>query len=313
MENINKSGNGMLEKTLGVLVVFLAVLGSMLVGSGLGHILLKEVFGISFSVKTDIELIDLLKSSPDPKAMILKSQAVTALITFFILPILYITIFRPSYFKKFKLATKRLPVFLVLAIIIFFMGMPLLAYLVDWNKELTLPAGLKPLQDWMENSENMAKVLTETIIYNKDSASFVVTLLVVALIPGIGEELVFRGIVQNELKDILKSPTWAIWITGFLFSFIHFQFFGFFPRMFLGALFGYLYYWSGSIYVSMFVHFMNNALTLVLANMYKQKDISFNPDSSESIPFYSVIISLIAFSFFIYLYKRISKEAGITK
>ncbi len=303
----------MLEKTLGVFVVFLAVLGSMLVGSGLGHILLKEVFGISFSVKSVTELMDFIKSSPDPKAMILKSQAVTSLITFFILPILYIVIFRPYYFKKFNLNTKRLPFFLGLAIIIFFMGMPLLFYLVDWNKDMSLPAGLKPLQDWMENSENMAKVLTETIIYNKDTNSLLVTLLIVALLPGIGEELVFRGIVQNELRDILKSPTGAIWITGFLFSFIHFQFFGFFPRMFLGVLFGYLYYWSGSIYVSMFVHFMNNALALILANLYKQKDISFNPDSSESIPFYSVIISVIAFAFFIYLYKRISKEAGITK
>jgi membrane protease YdiL (CAAX protease family) len=311
MENINSSGSGIPEKTLGVFVVFLAVLGSMLVGSGLGHILLKDVFGINFNSET--ELLNLIKSSPNPQALILKSQAVNAVITFLILPILYMAIFRHSYFKKFNPATKRLPIFLVLAIIIFFMGMPLLAYLVDWNKDMKLPSSLKPLQDWMENSENLAKVLTETIIYYKDSTSFVLTLLVVALIPGIGEELVFRGIVQNELKDILKSPTGAIWVTGFLFSFIHFQFFGFFPRMFLGVLFGYLYYWSGSIYVSMFVHFMNNALTLVLANMYKQKDISFNPDSSESIPFYSVIISLIAFSFFIYLYKRISKEAGITK
>lgn len=311
MENINNSGSRILEKTLGVLVVFLVLLGSMLIGSGLGHILLKEVFGISFNSET--ELLNLIKSSPDPKALVLKSQAVNAAITFLAIPILYMAIFRQSYFKNLDPLTKRFPVFLVLAIIIFFMGMPLLAYLVDWNKDMKLPSSLKPLQDWMENSENLAKVLTETIIYYKDSTSFVVTLLVVALIPGIGEELVFRGIVQNELKDILKSPTLAIWITGFLFSFIHFQFFGFFPRMFLGVLFGYLYYWSGNIYVSMFVHFMNNALTLVLANMYKQKDISFNPDSSESIPFYSVIISLVAFSFFIYLYQRNSKEAGITK
>lgn len=311
MENINNSGSRILEKTLGVLIVFLVLLGSLLIGSGLGHILLKEVFGISFS--SENELLNLIKSSPDPKSLVLKSQAVNAIITFLAIPLLYLAIFRQSYFKKFNPVTKRLPVFLILAIIIFFMGMPLLAYLVDWNKDMKLPANLKPIQDWMENSENLAKVLTETIIYYKDSTSFIVTLLVVALIPGIGEELVFRGVVQNELKDILKSPTLAIWITGFLFSFIHFQFFGFFPRMFLGVLFGYLYYWSGNIYVSMFVHFMNNALTLVLANMYKQKDISFNPDSSESIPFYSVIISIMAFSFFIYLYQRNSKEAGITK
>ncbi|MBO9700031.1 MAG: CPBP family intramembrane metalloprotease [Sporocytophaga sp.] len=311
MENINSSGSGILEKTLGVLIVFLVLIGSMLIGSGLGHILLKEVWGISFNSET--ELLNLIKSSPDPKSLILKSQAVNAIITFLVMPLIYMAIFRQSYFKKFNPITKRLPFFLILSIIIFFMGMPLLAYLVDWNKEMKLPSSLKPLQDWMENSENLAKVLTETIIYYKDNTSFVVTLLVVALIPGIGEELVFRGVVQNELKDILKSPTLAIWITGFLFSFIHFQFFGFFPRMFLGVLFGYLYYWSGNIYVSMFVHFMNNALTLILANMYKQKDISFNPDSSESIPFYSVVVSLIAFSFFIYLYQRNSKEAGITK
>jgi membrane protease YdiL (CAAX protease family) len=311
MEKLNSSGSRISLKGFGVLAVILKMFGILLIGNALGHFVLKEVFHINFS--SEEQLLELIKTAPNPQSIILKSQGVNALFTFFLLPISYIIFFKRSYIEKFNPVSKRFMVFLFLAVVIFFTGMPLLAYLVEWNKAINLPSGLKSVQAWMEKSEHLAKVLTETIIYYEDNNSFFVVLLIVAILPGIGEELLFRGIVQNEIQDILKSPTWAIWITGFLFSFIHFQFFGFFPRMLLGVLFGYFYYWSGNIYVSMFVHFMNNALSLVLANMYKQKAISFDPDSVEFIPVYSVIISIITFAFFVYLYKRISTEAGITK
>jgi membrane protease YdiL (CAAX protease family) len=89
--------------------------------------------------------------------------------------------------------------------------------------------------------------------------SFIYNLLIMAVIPAIGEELLFRGVIQQQLHFRLKNPHMAIWITAMLFSAIHMQFYGFIPRMLLGAFFGYLMVWTQSLWVPVLAHFLNNA------------------------------------------------------
>ena len=86
-----------------------------------------------------------------------------------------------------------------------------------------------------------------------------------ALLPALGEEFIFRGILQRLLKDWLKNIHVAIFITGFLFGAMHMQFYGLLPRMILGVIFGYLFYWSGSIWVPVFAHFINNSGAIVVS------------------------------------------------
>ena len=89
-------------------------------------------------------------------------------------------------------------------------------------------------------------------------------LLVIALIPAVGEELTFRGVLQQSLTRGLKNPHVAIFLSAAIFSFIHFQFLGFLPRMFLGILLGYMFYVSGSLWTSILMHFVNNGAAVVL-------------------------------------------------
>src|SRR5690554_5832087 len=103
-----------------------------------------------------------------------------------------------------------------------------------------------------------------------NAGDFILALIVIGLIPAVGEELLFRGLVQNQIGAITKNIHVAIWLAAFLFSTFHFQFYGFVPRMFLGVLFGYLYYWSGNLFIAMLAHFINNGLTLILLYMYQQ-------------------------------------------
>jgi membrane protease YdiL (CAAX protease family) len=81
----------------------------------------------------------------------------------------------------------------------------------------------------------------------------------IAVLPAVGEELLFRGVIQKLFSKITRSHHWGIWISAILFSALHLQFYGFIPRLLLGAMFGYLLVWSGSLWLPILAHFINNA------------------------------------------------------
>lgn len=271
-----------------------------------GVTIVMFLFLIPFNFENE-KLQDLFNSTDEnSKVLLLIMQGLTQLVGFIILPLLYVKYFNSSLFTKFhfKFNTPHYPILLLLVILIFFSYMPLIAWLQDWNKSIQLPEFMAGLEKSMQASETRAKIMTEKLIYYSDIKGFLFALLVIAVLPAIGEELLFRGITQNEFLNILKNPHAAIWITGFLFSLLHFQFYGFFPRMLLGVTFGYLYYWSGNLAIPMFIHFLNNALTLVVMNLYKQKIITIDPESADSIPSVTIIISLLVFIFLLASFKK---------
>jgi membrane protease YdiL (CAAX protease family) len=131
-----------------------------------------------------------------------------------------------------------------------------------------------------------------------------IALVIIAVLPAIGEELVFRGLIQNELFRGTKNIHVSIWIAAFLFSAIHIQFFGFVPRLLLGALFGYLYYWSGNLSLAILAHFVNNAVSVVALYLYQHGKFTFDIESPESAPPNVVIVStLITAGLLFYFYK----------
>jgi len=120
----------------------------------------------------------------------------------------------------------------------------------------------------------------------------------------------FRGVIQKKLKNILNNPHIAILITSFVFSAIHMQFFGFLPRFFLGMILGYLFYYSGNLWMPIIAHFINNALAVLL--MYLPFSEKINTDISQlektEISMIQATIFLTIVLFFIYLYKQINSK-----
>jgi membrane protease YdiL (CAAX protease family) len=116
---------------------------------------------------------------------------------------------------------------------------------------------------------------------------------VVAVLAGVSEELLFRGVLQNIILKTTKNPHLAIWFTAFTFSFIHFQFYGFVPRMLLGALFGYLYFWTKSLWIPMFAHIVNNGFTLIMAYMNDMKMVKVDIEDTKSVPLSMALGSLV--------------------
>lgn len=141
--------------------------------------------------------------------------------------------------------------------------MPWINLTAEWNRNMVFPEAMKGLYESMLARENEANVLIEKLLYMPGIPSLLSTLLVVAVIPALAEELMFRGALQSLFIKAFRNPHLAIWSAGFVFSFIHFQFFGFLPRMLIGVLFGYLYFWSGNLWYPIAAHFVNNALAVL--------------------------------------------------
>ncbi len=159
----------------------------------------------------------------------------------------------------------------LLSIGIILTAVPLINCLVSWNLSIRLPESLSALEQLMRQMEEQADQLLQHFLTYNSGAWWVLllNLLILAILPAIGEELSFRGVLQNLLSPQSShlSPFnihLSIWTTAFIFSFVHFQFYGFIPRFLLGAILGYALLWSGRIRFSMIMHATNNALSVLL-------------------------------------------------
>lgn len=186
------------------------------------------------------------------------------------------------------------------SIITILVGMPLLESIIQWNQSLVLPAGFEETEKWMRASETQLAELTKFLVNFQSPADFAIGLAVIAGLAALGEELFFRGVLQNLFERYIGNHHVAIWVSAAIFSFIHFQFFGFFPRLLLGAFFGYLYVWNRNIWIPIIAHFFNNGWALTMQYMYQQKQIAVDPEKlGEITPWWSVLISFALVVFYI--------------
>ena len=190
----------------------------------------------------------------------------------FILPALLATwCWSATPLRDLRCSAAAVPAVYILVPVMMLCAVPGINMLADWNSRVELPAFLAGLEAQFKAQEEMAQALTERLLQADSMWGLVGNICLIALLPALSEELCFRGVLLNLCLDGGDSTNKAtkrrahlsIWATAALFSFIHFQFYGFIPRMLLGALFGYLVLWSGSIWSSVLAHFTNNAVAVV--------------------------------------------------
>ena len=156
-----------------------------------------------------------------------------------------------------------------LAVAIMICAVPAINLLADLNSRITLPESMAAWEAKMKSMEAAAAALTERFLQVDNLGGLIINLGLMALLPALSEELSFRGILQqllsNSPKDGLTAQrSIAVWITAIIFSAIHMQFYGFIPRMLMGAMFGYVFVWTGSLWVPIVMHFTNNALAVIV-------------------------------------------------
>ncbi len=207
--------------------------------------------------------------------LIFKVVQVLAVMLFFILPsIAFSLLFSNERFNYLRLNINPGIIALVLVFLIMLCALPIIAWTEQLNHKMVLPEALSGLENWMKSSEAYLKQVTDAFMKDMNGGDLALNLFVIAFMAAISEEFLFRGVVQRSIIDHTRNIHFGIWVTAILFSAIHMQFYGFLPRMLLGAMLGYMYVWSGSLWLSIWAHFVNNGTAVVLIYLEQQGTIA---------------------------------------
>lgn len=170
---------------------------------------------------------------------------------------------------------------LLLAILALIVSIPAMNALVSLNENISLPSSLSGIEIWMRDAETRAQESVTLLLGGATVGSLIVNLLIVGVLAGFSEEIFFRGAMQSIFIGNRLNKHLAVWLTAFIFSAFHLQFFGFFPRLLLGAFFGYLFIWSRSLWLPVVIHTLNNSL--VVCATWHEKCFSSESESAESL------------------------------
>lgn len=221
------------------------------------------VVSAAYLVITGQPNLDLLSPS-----MLKAMQTLQAVVVFLVPALLCAYLFHES--PKEYLTVRRpfsITQFLIISAIMVSI-LPFINWIGYYNSHMVLPEALAGLESQMKNTEMEAEKLIKLLLSDKGLAGFLSSLLVIGLVAAVCEEFLFRGVLQQILVKLTRNVHLAVWISAIVFSTIHFQFYGFVPRMILGAVLGYVFVWTGSIWASVLAHFLNNAFFVVFYYLY---------------------------------------------
>jgi len=183
---------------------------------------------------------------------------------------------------------------------------PFINFLGAINSQLSFPESLSGIEQWMRSMEDSAQVLVEKFMKVESLSGLLFNVFMIAVLPALGEELMFRGVVQKIFTNWTKNYHWGIWISAFLFSAMHMQFYGFLPRMALGAMFGYLLVWTGTMWIPILAHFVNNLMGVLGYFMINKgiinNDVEEWGTAPDQIPV--VVVSILFVGFLLFLIYR---------
>lgn len=294
------------QRIFRITALFFLLLVFLLLGSLSGFLSFNLLTGEDLTQV--IATLDAESITPRIQVSLMIMQAISQLVGFLLLPLLFIWVNRsmsPGSFFEGRISPVHT---IALTVIVVIIAMPVMAPLVEWNKNIHLPDSLGTLKYTFEEMEATAARLTRLLTTFDHIGLFLLGIVVIAVIPAVAEEFVFRGILQQEIKKASGNPHVAIWLAGFLFSFIHFQFFGFFPRMLLGVLFGYLYHWTNHLAVPIVAHFTNNCFTLTMIYLYHTGVTDIDLEATDQPPVYGIVLSAIMVGALLWYYRKIHRN-----
>ncbi|MDH5380461.1 MAG: CPBP family intramembrane metalloprotease [Cyclobacteriaceae bacterium] len=293
-----------------LLFLLFAIIGFVVIGPVIGTLFASFIFE-----GNPIELQQKIANpvgDPSMKWILFIIQGCATGIGLILLPYLYVSFVDKKPMNVFcpnpRLNSKQLG----LSVLVVFLFMVVNSFFIEWNQSLTLPESMSDIESWMRSMEDRAKDFTEYLTVFDSPAQFALALIVIAVLPAIGEELVFRGYLQTEFNAAFRNPHIAIWLSAILFSAIHMQFFGFVPRLLLGALFGYLYWWSGNLLYPITAHLVQNGSQVIIMYMVQLEIIDVDVDSTESFPLYLILLFAALTVAVIYNFRKLSLVNKIT-
>ena len=233
-------------------------------------LILLLIAGLCFGTAISVVFTKFLKCNT--LDLLRLSQISSQIFTFTLPPILYAIFVKKNPLKSLgfnKVSIK----WLLIGLVLIFAITPLNSVFAEWNANIKLPESMREIELLMQEMQAAATSIIEQFV-NVDSISgLILNLFMIAGLAALGEELLFRSVIQNSLINICKNAHIGIILASMIFSFIHFEFYGFVPRFVLGLILGYMYYYSRSIWVPMAMHFVNNG-TIVFIYFLNHKGIT---------------------------------------
>lgn len=300
--------------TLGGLLV---LVGFVLIGMAVGNILAIIILALitSSDANSITGLLTTLFAEPEKVAngwlLMMVLQGTVHFFSYLLPSLLYWFYMEKKGFQDFNFKEKPAASIWFLVCIVVLVFIPINSLFIDLNSKMVFPDFLSGIENWMRDKEDQNAMLTKFMTSYTHSSQLIIALIVVVLLPAVGEEVLFRGIIQRKLAQHYANPHIAIWVSAAIFSAIHFQFFGFLPRMILGALFGYLYFWSGRISVAILAHFVNNGFILVMMFFRNIKMLDINIDETEVMPVTAIVASAVITAGILYEIRKTSNKQPV--
>ncbi len=283
------------------------MVGSFLLFLILALILARPIFGMDLSA-----MLEAFSSGQDTRYTgLLKYLQIVQTVSLFIVPAIFCAWVFSSRPGDYLLLDKNPGLYTAFAaIVLMLVALPALNLLAAWNAGMDLPDALSGLEERMRKSEEAARELLERFLQARDIGGLSVNLLMIAILPAVGEELIFRGLFQRLFAEWFRSLHLGIIAAAFLFSFMHFQFYGFVPRLLMGIMFGYLLVWSGTVWLPVIAHFANNGAAVIYYYMYNRGEIGYDLDAfgADSSTIYWSAVSIAGTALLLYMICRKGKN-----
>jgi membrane protease YdiL (CAAX protease family) len=290
-----------------ILLVLFLMVSCYLILFGIGILIAWPIFDVSPS-----EVIRIIeeRDSQDHIVM-LKFLQVLYSLGLFLMPAILAGFLIQRRTWKYLRASKDLSI-AVICIVVFLMifAIPWINYLGFLNEKLSLPVRWSDLMEQIRQNDMDSMDLMKSYLSAESFWGLLFNLFMIALIPAIGEEFLFRGVLQRIFQEWFRNAHLAIWLAAVLFSLAHYQFLGFIPRIILGAMFGYLFYWSANIWIPVLAHFMNNAVGVIYYFLFLQDKLGTDPQQlgMQSNPLLFIIGSVLLTAIGIYVIRQIENE-----
>ncbi len=278
--------------------LFFAIL-FVLFGAMIGAAIILSLAGVwGYSIEEAIT--QLTGDSPaNLRNYVRLGASINQLFMFLIPSVVFLIIFYRYSWKQYLGINSFPPLnLIVLGTLFIFFAFPVAQFAFWINKQIPLP-------EWMMSMEDSTNEMITNLLITDHPYELLLNVFVIAIIPALGEELLFRGVIQKQLEKWFKHPVVAVWVAAVIFSTIHFQFQGFIPRVILGAVLGYLFYWTGNLWVPVIGHFFNNAAQVLIQFFYEQDMSQLDLEEADQLPW-----GIAAFSaFLLFVVARMIRRA----
>lgn len=293
-----------------VLLLIMLVMAGIFVGTLLASLLIQPILG--YDLMNNIQLLDVKNSSIETSRVLKFYQFFQAFFSFVVPAHLFAKLksknddsLDASAYLGFK---KTSMMHIILAILLIVFSSPLISFLSEVNANIIFSDSLKSVENYFKDLESQAESLTKVFLMYNSIGDIILNFFIIGLLAAVSEEMLFRGVLQKLFIDHSKNILFSILITAFIFSAFHLQFYGLIPRFVLGVLLGYAYYLSGSIWVPIIMHFINNSVAVLFYILYNKGLSGIDPNENEYFGILGLIISLISSIIIIWYWKKNSHK-----